>query len=303
MTSLSYPPLDGVYTYPFDPTGTAITNKIVGELQTLSPGADSDFFFIIPKAAPFFREGLQLVDNATNLPLVEGVDFLLSHKFLAASRSIGKDLYGSITILNKQRTGVLRFVSYQTVGGAWTLNDTQIAALLANTTYNPLVTTWDQIQDLPYQFPPINHDFSLDDLKGFDTLVDAVYGLADAITGTVANTSGKPEESGLDLTATTNIDIVTADGYRDYLIKLNAPSATMTLDTPTPKPGEMRVIEVTFYQEVGGSDVVWPNNVTWATGATGDAGGPALTQTMGAFDVVAFKYISSDLGWLGYIVS
>lgn len=303
MPSLSYPPLDGVYTYPFDPTGTAITNKIVGELQTLSPGADTDFFFIIPNASPFFRESLNIVDNTTGIPLVEGVDYLCSHKFLAASRSIGSDIYGSITILNKQRAGVIRLTSYQTLGGAWTLNATQIATLLAVTEYNPLITTWDQIQDLPYQFPPINHDFSLDDLKGFDTLVDAVYGLALAVTGTVANTSGKPEESGVTLVATDRLALVTADHYRDYLVKLSGPSIAFSLDNPALKPGEVRAIEVTFYQAVGGSSVVWPDNIKWATGATGNAGGPALTQTAGAFDVIAFKYFSSELGWIGHIVS
>lgn len=302
MTTVSYPPADGVYTYPFDPTGTAISNKIVGELKTLSPGAPTDFFFIIPDAAPFFREGFRIVDQNTGIELDEGIDFVFGHLFHAASVSIGKPVYGSIMMLNRARAGVVK-LDYQTLGGAWTLSEAQIAVLLANTLNNPVITTWDQVQDLPYQFPPIAHDQSVVDFYGFQPFVDAVNGLADAITGTVASTSGQITDKGADLIAVDPIALVMADGYRDYLFQLNAPSIPLTIDAPVLKPGDVRHVELVLYQATGGSQIIWPSNITWATGAVGNDGGPLLTQDQGAFDVVILKYVSDELGWLGYIAS
>ena len=92
------------YTYPFDPTGTAPSNKVVGEVHVITQQNHRDFSFVIPDFAPFFAEGvvISFTDIEGNIvPLVEGQDFYLAHHFLAASRSIGKQVYGSISFITK----------------------------------------------------------------------------------------------------------------------------------------------------------------------------------------------------------
>lgn len=169
------------YLYPFDPTGKAASNKVVGEQQILSPPSWTDFYFIIPKMAPFFREGLKLVHMPSGRELVEGIDYHLTHQFKDATIGTAKPVYGSITFLDKQLTGVVS-LTYQTLGGRWILDEQKIIEILSNTKLNPRITTWEQvIGGMPVKFPPIDHEWHVDDLIGMKEVVDATIAIAEAL--------------------------------------------------------------------------------------------------------------------------
>lgn len=170
--------------YPFDPSGQASTNRVVGELQPLIGGNDGDYSFIIPAATPFFGDSMSL--NFKSLqgdvrPLVIGIDFYLSHYFLGASRACLKPIYGSITILNKELRGTLILNPYQTLGGIWTVDAAKIAEILADQAHNPRTTTWDQVVGYPEIFPPIPHEWNLKDLVGMSQVTANLDKIADAI--------------------------------------------------------------------------------------------------------------------------
>lgn len=167
-------------TYPFDPTGNATSNRVPNENQALSPGQYRDFHFIVPKAAPFYADGLVLRRQGQSQPLVEGVDFYFSHKYVAASYSLGKRIYGSISFYDESLAGTA-IITYQTVGGEWTLDDQKILEVLGNQAFNPRVVSWDEVVNYPETFPPIYHDFATDDLVNFNEAVDEIRALADAI--------------------------------------------------------------------------------------------------------------------------
>lgn len=172
-----------VTTYPFDPTGLAATNKIVGERQVLNQVPYNQYSLLIPLAAPFFAESMSVTlygTGGTSTPLVPGVDYVLTHYFIEATRSIGKPIYGSVTFYNNNLTGVISF-NYQTLGGTWTLTETQITEILANIVSNPRITTWEQITDLPNTFPPINHVWDIDDMVNMDSVVAAINDITAAI--------------------------------------------------------------------------------------------------------------------------
>lgn len=171
------------YLYPFDPTGTATTNKIVGEHQIISPPDWMDFYFIIPKIAPFFREGLKVVHQESGSELVEGIDYHLTHRFTDASVQTAKNIYGSITFLDKSMTGAV-MVTYQCLGGRWTIDEQKAIEILSNTSLNPRVTTWEQVVGMPVAFPPIDHDWHLDDLVGMSEVVDSIVHVAEALGAT-----------------------------------------------------------------------------------------------------------------------
>jgi len=85
------------YTYPFDPTGTAPSNKVTGEVHVITQQNHRDYSFIIPTFAPFFAEGVSIIFTDVDgnpVPLVEGTDYYFGHHFLAASRAISKQVYG-----------------------------------------------------------------------------------------------------------------------------------------------------------------------------------------------------------------
>lgn len=179
--------------YPFDPSGIAPTNLVQNEQHVVDFGltvANTPFldrFTFIPKAAPFFAESLSIgyraLDGNTRL-LVEGTDYLPTNHFIGASRATTYEIYGSITIINTSLTGTVT-CAYQTLGGSWTIGEDDIAAALADAQADPRVTAWEQVVNLPYQFPVINHPWHLNDLVGASELRTALEGIITAITTSI----------------------------------------------------------------------------------------------------------------------
>lgn len=167
-------------TYPFDPTGTAITNLVVREEQILTPVNVRDFQFIIPSYAPFFRAGLIVKHVNSNRTLVEGLDYVLGYEFVKASRAVAKPIYGGIVFYDRSLAGVVQ-VTYQTVGGEWTLSASAIADILVRRTVNPRVTTWEEVANQPQRFPPIEHEWDVDDMVGMSDVVESLNRMAVAI--------------------------------------------------------------------------------------------------------------------------
>lgn len=166
--------------YPFDPSGKLASNKITAEHQTISPPELSEFLFIIPGATPFFAESMKVVHLPSQRTLVEGADYTCTHYFHDASLACAKPIYGSITFFDNRLTGAVR-MEYQTLGGDWTLNSQKIVEILSNKLTNPRRVVWEQVTDLPYAFPPIDHDWHLDDMVGMSEVVEVLEGIRDAL--------------------------------------------------------------------------------------------------------------------------
>lgn len=168
------------FVYPFDPAGTLVSNKIVGERQTLSAPQHTRFFFVIPNNAPFFRAGHRFVHQPSGRLLVEGVDYALTHRFHDASLATARALFGSVTFFNHSLAGQIE-MEYQTIGGPWVLNRNEILGILSNSLIDPRITTWEMVANLPYQFPVIDHEWHLNDLVGASALVEKLGEIEDAI--------------------------------------------------------------------------------------------------------------------------
>jgi hypothetical protein len=174
--------------YPFDPTGNLLANKIVNEQQILTATNFRDYHFIVPKWAPYFSDSLVIKHRAldnTERFLVEGIDYYCSHWFISASRACAKPIYGSISFLNTSLAGVIT-LTYQTLGGIWTLDTALINQILADSLNNPRTTAWDAVSNMPTRFPPIDHEWDLIDMVGATQLAAAIAGVESALrqTGT-----------------------------------------------------------------------------------------------------------------------
>lgn len=178
-----------VPSYPFDPTGAKVSNRITGEQHILTISNPRDNYFIIPDVPPFFEDSMSIVykDVVTGAPrqLVRNIDYYCSHPFVDASYSTAKPIFGSLTFLNTALAGTIT-LAYNTVGGKWVPGNDEIAAALADRIGNPRVTSWESIVNLPDAFPVIAHEYDLADLKGMDHVVKAV----DNLTAAVAANSG-----------------------------------------------------------------------------------------------------------------
>lgn len=174
--------------YPEDLLGTNPKNLITAEVQTLQVPGKDDFYFIIPHAAPFFVDSLEVYNAQTGAKYKENDDYLVGHWFIEAMDSIGRPIAGSIRFMKRGIVGQVR-LRYRTIGGNWGFSETQILAELSRRLLNPLKRSWGQIGELPYSFPPLAHDESLDSLVGSKEITDALKHLADVIEATTTGAS------------------------------------------------------------------------------------------------------------------
>ena len=172
------------YLYAEDQTGLLPANKITGERQTLSPPLeDLTFHFIIPKAGPYFRDSLVLTHIPTNRLLIRGIDYIPGHEFQKANFELEMPrggLYLSILLYDNTLSGQVK-MDYQTIGGAWTLDENTIFEILSNRAIDPRSATYDEVNGKPEVFPPLEHNHPADDFTGVAELIIAQNGVATAI--------------------------------------------------------------------------------------------------------------------------
>ena len=183
--------------YSFDPTGQLAANRINNEQQIITAPNHRNHHFVVPTFAPYFADNVTITyrDLSNNTrPLVEGIDYHHGFQFIGASRACAKPIYGGISFLNLELTGVVT-ISYNTVGGDWTIDAQQIEEILSDTLRNPRVTTWEQVVNVPELFPPVDHEWYLQDLVGMKEVKDKVEEIALAI----ANKPSTNPLEGIDL--------------------------------------------------------------------------------------------------------
>lgn len=172
-----------ILSYPFDPTGTLASNLIPPEQIVVNAVNYRDYHFVVPRWAPFFVDGanLQFTDtNGATRTLVMGVDWIPCFEFISASRACAKPIWGGIQFLDTQLAGVLT-VTYQTLGGIWTIDLAKISELLAYALHNPRVTAWEEVVDQPMKFPPIDHEWDLVDMVGMSDVVNKLTEIENVI--------------------------------------------------------------------------------------------------------------------------
>lgn len=172
-----------IYDYPYDSTGTNPDNRINEEAHRVQPPTDyNDVSFIVPRAAPFFKQNfvIRLNDPVNGRVLLPDVDFIFTHAFPEMLEAIGKLVYGSIMFLNPQFSGMV-YLSYNTVGGEFTLDDVSIIETLTRSLYNARFVTWGQIKGIPQSYPPLDHPHDFREAKGFNDLIVAINSLAQSV--------------------------------------------------------------------------------------------------------------------------
>lgn len=171
-----------IVSYPFDATGTLQTNRVIDEQHAVTENNFRDFYFIVPKFAPFFAESISVVhsNQGVNRVLVENVDYYCALMFIGATRSITKPIYGAITLNNLNTSGIIS-ISYNTLGGEWCIDQQTVIEQIAEKAYNPRTVSWEQIVGTPITFPPTPHAWELVDMVGLSEVVTSLGGIEEAI--------------------------------------------------------------------------------------------------------------------------
>lgn len=166
--------------YGLDLTGNNPSNLII-ERQTISQ-LNNSYQVIIPKASPFFLDGLIVTSLGTvNKILTKGVHYDVALEFMAGTRFIAKPLYACIVIIDPMITGSLE-LHYQTLGGVYTTDYQSLLNTIVERNINPRVAYYDQLINMPAYFPPLSHVETAANFT-YQTLIEKI----NALTTIVAN--------------------------------------------------------------------------------------------------------------------
>lgn len=145
------------FLYPLDTTGSALSNRVRGELQTLSPPVQSDnFHFLIPKAGPYYRDTMVITHMSTGRKLIRGVDWEPGHYFHSASEEtehVQGGIYQSILFLDRTLSGQISLDEYFVLGDHWSLEENKILEILSNKLWDPRIVTYELVSGKPEIFP------------------------------------------------------------------------------------------------------------------------------------------------------
>jgi len=169
--------MSNIGTYPFDPTGKMRSNYIPNEPHNITQMQDGSGFLFSPNASPFYGDSV-VITNSSGIILTENVDYLLTHKWADASKAIGLDVFGSITMLSRNAVGLYR-ICYNTLGGDYVVNKPLIledAFLQSYTAYIDIDWT-----TAPTSFPPSPHTLNANAIAQFPQLVEAIMYLSAAV--------------------------------------------------------------------------------------------------------------------------
>lgn len=171
--------------YPFDPTGRASANKIINQSIVVTPPTQiTDYSYVVPRGAPFYADSLVVKDGLTvgARTLVENVDYWCVIDFLSASVSLTKRVCVGITLLDPGYSGTL-YVTYQAVGGNYSLADYSILEELIRERYVTKHVSYEQLINLPSGFAPDWHAHEIGDMVGMSEVVASLNGVKVSIDG------------------------------------------------------------------------------------------------------------------------
>lgn len=165
-----------VPTLDLDPTGTNVSNRIVAEPHSLS---DRPTRSIAPKYGAFFGDSVTIQDGAYSL--VRGQDFQIVELHQEATLKYGKEICSVILIINSAISSNVA-VTYQALGGHYAFSDKTIADLYQSVITDNRPVDWSNIFNKPTEFNPAIHRHLLDDVYGFEPIVDYLERIKRAIT-------------------------------------------------------------------------------------------------------------------------
>ena len=151
-------------TYALDLTGAKASNKIAGEVKTISKDADRVF---IPTGGPFYTKTLKVWSGTTLLkPLVDYVALELNREGTVDS---GKEVCNVLYIKNAANSFKL---DYQVIGGQYADLTNELTALINATPIDKLnVLTWGSILNKPTTFPPTAHTHYPYEWRGYTQVI------------------------------------------------------------------------------------------------------------------------------------
>lgn len=159
-----------------DTTGRNLDNKIIDEPHALSGRPTRS---IAPQYGAFFSDSLEVMDGVRTLS--RGVDYQIVELHQEATLRYGKEIASVILIINPIVSSNPT-ITYQALGGHYSINDVSIANMYQSVINDQRPVDWTNVFNRPTEFTPAIHRHLLDDVYGFEPVVDYLERIKRAIT-------------------------------------------------------------------------------------------------------------------------
>lgn len=161
--------------YAEDLTGGNPDNVATGQLSTTT--YPNKFNLVIPPAAPFYRNGMEITDLNGN-PLFEGIDYYLALYYADGAEASRAAIFGGIMLLNHTE------VKYkvQAFGSAYSVPETEIGLFLVNQQLTePRNLDWSALLRWKIPVPEMGAPENFEEAIATDKVIAAVMQLRDLI--------------------------------------------------------------------------------------------------------------------------
>ena len=160
-----------------DVTGVNPANRIIDEPHTLS---NTRVRSLVPMYGPVFAESVIVKDGAR--VLVRGSDYQIVELHSEATLLYSKEIASVILILDTNVSQIVS-ISYQALGGRYLYNatDQAIGNLYQTVMNDNRPIEWKNVFNKPTEFNPTVHRHLIDDIYGFEPVVDYLERIKNAL--------------------------------------------------------------------------------------------------------------------------
>lgn len=159
-----------------DITGVNPNNRVVDEPHTLSNRPTRS---IASNMGPFFSDSFSIRDGARTL--ARGIDYQIVELHQEATLKYGKEI-ASVVLVLVSTVSTTVTITYQALGGYYANSSDAIANMYQSVISDNRPVDWSNVFNKPTEFPPTIHRHLLDDVYGFEPVVDYLERIKRAIT-------------------------------------------------------------------------------------------------------------------------
>ena len=160
-------------------------SDFITAIDSVASSRYRDYYYLVPEQGPMLVDGFEayITVGENRRKLVEGVDFAFCLEYIAATRELGKVVYGGLTLHNLELNGIIEY-KFKRPDIVPLLDKNYILTTMVEMAYNPRTTSLDMVTNIPDFLPPLPHQQDIDTIFGQKHLIEAVNAIAEAIGNT-----------------------------------------------------------------------------------------------------------------------
>ncbi len=169
---------------PLDLSGKMRTNLREAESHVLIQVSNKTNRVCVLDHGAFYTKDM-LVRDATGRALTKGVDYTTTYNYNELTNLTAKEVMGLVIVINPTVRSPVA-VTYQAVGGPFSISVKELKVLLAALAEDTFTLTWESIIGKPTEYVPADHEHDWWQIYGMETTVTEIDRIAAAWKQTTA---------------------------------------------------------------------------------------------------------------------